>query len=525
MPHGDDHALWIDPNDPRVMILGNDGGATVSVTGGQSWSSQLNQPTGEMYRVDGRQSGALSRLRVAAGSIRRACRCRAAPPISVSVSSCSTGTPSADTKARLVAVDPRDPNVVFATGRAGRLTRYDRAVPRLRMLNVTAGGRAAYRFAGTSPIVVSPLDPENALQHVATSSIESSDGGQTSTVISPDLTGGATEPAARRGDGTPDEAASVADDVGVRRVAQGKRRPLGRHRRRAGADIARRRREVDERHAEGHAGFGLVNTIEPSPHDAPRVSRAYRLPHRRLPAVSLSDRRLRPDVDAAHERQRHSGQPLPSRRPRRSRRKGLLYAGGEFGMYVSFDDGRRWQSLQLNLPVTPVTDIVVSQGDLVLSTNGQSFWILDDVTPLREMAASAVVNHAPLSAARHLSPADLGRRERRRLCIRRPAACRTPRDLYTGARIERHQLGEEPPDGAIIYAWLPQVPTEGVTLAVVGSGNAPIRTIFDTAKGGESPRLVAGLNRFSWNLRYDDARGGRTTLLGERCRPAPTRSS
>ena len=125
-------------------------------------------------------------------------------------------------------------------------------------------------------------------------------------------------------------------------------------------------------------------------------------------------------------------------------RKGLLYAGTEYGMYVSLDDGRRWRSLRLNLPAVPVTDISVHDGDLVLSTNGRSFWILDDVTPLREMAAKAQLTS-------HLfQPRDTYRiatsvEENDQPYVGGECCVSNPRDLYTGARIERHQLGEDRP--------------------------------------------------------------------------------
>jgi hypothetical protein len=188
-------------------------------------------------------------------------------------------------------------------------------------------------------------------------------------------------------------------------------------------------------------------------------------------------------------------------------------------MYVSIDDGRRWQSLQLNLPVTPVTDLVVSQGDLVLSTNGRSFWILDDVTPLRELAAR------PVSVAHLFPPRDTYRlqtsaEEADDAYVFGECCVANARDLYTGARIDRHQLGEEAPDGAIIYVSFPQVQTEPVTLSILGAGNAPIRSIFDTTKRvGKTPRLVAGLNRFSWDLRTDPVSVGRTPLLGRKVTP------
>ncbi len=519
VPHGDDHALWIDPNDSRVMILGNDGGATISVTAGRSWSSQLNQPTGEMYRVTvddqvpyrvyGSQQDQYDALSLPSRSANFGEHLQLQHWYAVG-----------GYEGAAVAVDPRDPNIVFASGPGGRLTRYDRSVPRIRMLNVTAGGRGGtYRFAGTPPIVVSPLDPEN-VYNASNVVHRSSDGGQSFVVISPDLTGGAKSRQSVAADGAAEEGGAwptitaldesrkekgvfwAGTDDGLVQISRDN-----------GANWTNVTPKDMPR-------FGLVNTIEPSPHDPRRAFltvTAYRTDDYR-PYV------FRTDDYGQTWTLLTNGNGIPANHFLRvvredPVRKGLLYAGGEFGMYVSVDDGRRWQSLQLNLPVTPVTDLVVSQGDLVLSTNGRSFWILDDVTPLRELAAG------PVSAAHLFPPRDTYRlqtsaEEADDAYVFGECCVANARDLYTGARIDRHQLGEEPPDGAIIYASFPQVPTEPVTLSILGSGNAPIRSIFDTTKRvGKTPRLVAGLNRFSWDLRNDPVSVGRTALLGRKVTP------
>ncbi|MGH8263614.1 MAG: hypothetical protein ACRET4_09040, partial [Steroidobacteraceae bacterium] len=172
-------------------------------------------------------------------------------------------------------------------------------------------------------------------------------------------------------------------------------------------------------------------------------------------------------------------------------RKGLLYAGTEFGMYVSLDDGRHWRSLKLNLPAVPVTDIAVHDADLVLSTNGRSFWILDDVTPLREMAASTITGthlYQPRDTYRIATSAE----EADQPYVGGTCCVSNPRDLYAGARIERHQLGEEPPDGAIIYV-LAQ-PATAIHAEVVSSTGRVVRTL-------DTSRLTPGLNRLVWDLR------------------------
>lgn len=508
-PHGDDHALWIDPNDTRVMILGNDGGATISVTGGRSWSSQLNQPTGEMYRVTvdnqvpyrvlGSQQDQYDALSLPSRPANFGERLQLQHWLAVG-----------GYEGAAVVVDPRDPNIVYASGPGGRLTRYDHTVPRIRTINVTAGGRGGYRFAGTPPIVISPLDPDS-LYNASHVVHRSTDGGQTFTVISPDLTGGSASRQAVGSSGSGEELGGWPT-ITAFETSRKEKGVLW-----AGTDDGIVQLSCDNGAKwtnvtpKDMPRFGLVNTIETSPHDAGRVFLA-------VTAYRTDD--YRPYIYRTDDYGRtwtlvSNGSGIPANHFIRvvredPIRKGLIYAGGEFGMYVSFDDGQQWQSLQLDLPVTPVTDLAVSQGDLVLSTNGRSFWILDDITPLRELAAqtSSTVSHlfTPRDTYRIRTSAD----EADDAYVFGACCVANARDLFSGARIERHQLGEDPPEGAIIHASFPQVPTEPVTLSVLGGGDRIVRTIFDTGRNpGGGPQIVAGLNRFNWDLRADSLGTGR----------------
>jgi hypothetical protein len=188
-------------------------------------------------------------------------------------------------------------------------------------------------------------------------------------------------------------------------------------------------------------------------------------------------------------------------------------------MYVSLDEGRLWQSLQLNLPVTPVTDLVVSQGDLVLSTNGRSFWILDDITPLRELA-SGRPSDSHLFTPRDAYRIQTSAEENDDAYVFGACCVSNARDLFAGARIERRQLGEDPPDGAIIYAAFDRLPAEPVALSIL-EGSAVVRTVFDTGrKDGRAPAITVGLNRFNWDLRTDPLSVGRQgAALGRKVVP------
>jgi len=177
-------------------------------------------------------------------------------------------------------------------------------------------------------------------------------------------------------------------------------------------------------------------------------------------------------------------------------RKDLLYAATETGVYVSFDDGDHWQSLQLNLPIVPITDITVKDGDLVVSTQGRSFWILDDITPLQQLtqgvAASKVHLYQPRPAYRYGS--------------------------RSGFESERRSIVENPPSGVVVYYSLAEAPAGPVSLEFQDAAGALIDKFSsdDKQKGRAPVKTEAGLNRFVWNMRYPDAHGvdGGTYFLG-----------
>ena len=351
-PHGDDHALWIDPNDTRTMILGNDGGATVSVTGGRSWSSQLNQPTGEIYRVTvddqvpyrvyGSQQDQTTR-----------CRCQAGRRISASGCNCSTGSPSAVRRRGRRRGSARLEHRLCqrAWWAAHPVRSHGPAHP-----HAQCHGRRAEAGIGSPArprLFISPLDPDS-LYNASNVVHRSTTADRRFTVINPDLTGRQPEPpelSATRGSG---DEGSLAGTIAAFETSRKEKGVLW-----AGTDdgIVQLSRDNGGNWKnvtpKDMPRFGLVNTIEPSPHDAaPRVSGC------------------RPRIEPTTTAHISSARTITARRGRSSptafRRtissasfarilcgKGLLYAGGEFGIYVSFNDGREWQSLQLNLPVTP----------------------------------------------------------------------------------------------------------------------------------------------------------------------------
>lgn len=510
MPHGDNHALWIDPADTQVMIEGNDGGATISIDGGKSWSSQLNQPTAEIYRVVaddqfpyrvyGAQQDQYDALSLPSRSANFGARLQLQHWYAVG-----------GMEGGFVAIDPRNPDIVYAGGPGGMITRFDRSETFLRGINVypESGFSSAslrFRFTWNAPIFISPLEPAY-VYHTSNYVHRSEDGGQSWTVISPDLTRNdkskETLPAGTVG----------SESMPYPTISAFAESPLRRGVLWAGSDdgLVHLSRD-DGRHwqdvtPEAMPEWATVNSIEPSPHDPASAFLAvfrYQLDdfhpyifrttdYGRAWTLLTSGNNGIPASDFVHVVRED---PV---------RRGLLYAGTEFGMYVSFDDGSHWQPLQLNLPVTPISDLIVHDDDLALSTNGRSFWILDDTTPLRRLAVdtfSAPHLFTPRDAYRVSTSAE----EADQPYVGGACCVSNPRDIYFGARIERHRLGQEPPDGAIVDGAFPAVPDARVTLEILDANGKALRTLVDTAapnKTGHAPPIVAGLNRFVWDFRVE----------------------
>lgn len=502
-PHGDNHDLWLNPGDPTIMIEGNDGGANVSFDGGRSWSPQVNQPTAEFYTVtvddafpyrvygpqqDNSTISVPSRTEGTGITIQHW----------VSVGGCETGP---------VAVSRRDPNVVFAGCYGGRISRFDRATGQSRQIMVYPQlqlgmpvNELRYRFQWNAPILVSPHDA-NVLYHASQYVHRSTDEGQSWRVVSPDLTrndeskqGSAGEPithditgvevygtifALEESPHTPGVLWAGSND-GLVHISQDNGSTWN--------DVTPR--DLPE--------WSTISILELSPHQPGRAFIAayrYRLDDFQ-PYIFRTE-----DYGESWELLTDGTNGIPANHPTRvvredPDRRGLLYAGTEFGLFVSFDDGAHWQPFQLNLPVTPVTDLQVHRQDLVVATQGRSFWILDDLTPLHQLTPAVA------SAPAHLF--------RPRTAYRAPGSQADPdaelvRDPVGGARLDRHQAGVNPPAGAIIYYAFGREP-EGAALEILDQRRNVIRTFSsDVEDRDERMPAQAGLNRFVWDLTYPGA--------------------
>ncbi|MGE0463982.1 MAG: WD40/YVTN/BNR-like repeat-containing protein [Vicinamibacterales bacterium] len=490
-PHGDNHGLWINPRNSRWMINANDGGANVSLDGGRAWSTQANQPTAQFYRVN---TDARAPYWVYGGQQDNS---------SVAIASRSSGVgigstdwhPVGGCESAYAAFNPAAPDYVYAGCYQGIITEWSRATGATRNVMAYAAlglgepsNEQKYRFNWNAPILVSRHDP-SVIYHAGNHLFRSEDRGNSWTPISPDLT--RNDPATQGPGGAPITNEGAGGEVynTIFYVAES---PADARTIWVGTDdglvhVTRDGGKQWSNVTPKDMGEFQVNAIEISPHDPATVY---------LAVTGYKRNDFTPHVFTTRDGGR-SWERLVAGLPDGSFvrvvredpiRRGLLYAGTETGAHVSFNGGRTWQSLQLNLPVVPVTDLRVHDRDLVASTQGRAFWILDDVTPLRSVEAGVA------SRALHLyAPAP---------------AVRWP---VPQGRTQDPAVGQNAPAGVVIYYSLAASPGGNETLVMEvldGAGKvvrrltsaAPPRAGASGAPGVRLPAL-AGLNRFVWDMR------------------------
>jgi photosystem II stability/assembly factor-like uncharacterized protein len=493
-PHADHHDLWIDPKDRLRMIDGDDGGGDVSFDGGVSWSSENNQPTAQFYTVS--TDNAFPYHVYGAQQDNS----------TVGIASRTSG-PGIDVpdwfevgggESGYVEPDPEDPNIVYAGAFWGLLTRYDHRNGSVR--NISAwpdlpGGRLAsqlkYRFQWTYPIAVSTTEP-GAVYIGSNILLKSTDRGQSWKEVSPDLTRDNKD----RENGRLEDVYSTIFTIALS--------PLDKNVIWTGSDDGLI-------HLTQDGGKTWVNVTPPAVQPWTRINIIEASSHDAQTAYVAANRYQTDDFKPYIYRTHDSGKTwtLVSsgiaddafvRAVRQDRvRKDLLYAATETGVYVSFDDGDKWQSLQLNLPVVPVTDLTVKDNDVVISTQGRSFWILDDISPLQQFTAEVAASKVHLFKPR--------------------PAYRTSGGGGEG-EISPGNLGQNPPSGLIVYYSLAETSVQPVSLEFEDANGAAIESFSSDAKpkddDGGVVTAAAGLNRFVWDMRYPDGRGvdGKTYFLG-----------
>ncbi len=486
-PGGDDyHSLWIDPDNPQRMISGVDQGVIVTVDGGDTWSNWYNQPTAQFYHVavdnqfpywvygaqqDSGTAAVLSRSDFGQISFR-------------------DWHPVGAGESGFILPDPSDPNFVYGGSTGGELFRFDSKTGQVEDVSPTplvTGAKVNHRYVWSTPIAFAPW-PSHTLYQSSQFLMKTTDKGKSWTTISPDLTlrPGENE-AEAKGVITSIAAAPkpgliwAGTDNGLVQLTE---------------DEGKTWREVSPPNL---PPWSMISMIDPSPFAS---GTAY---------VAV-DRHQMDDIAPHIFRTHDFGKTWTSISNgladnayvhvvrTDTHRRGLLFAGTEVGAYVSFDDGDHWQKLQLNLPVTPIRDLVVHGDDLVISTHGRSFWILDDIAPLREITADLARQEV------HLFKAATAVRMRKNEGRDTPLPRETP-------------AGQNPLTGAIIDYYLKSVPAAPVTLEILDSNGILVRKYSSNdpvAKPDQSQAfpaywlpsptglpMRAGLNRFVWDLRYE----------------------
>ena len=496
--HGDHHGLWIDPQNPARLINANDGGASVSNDAGHTWTTQNNQPTAQFYHVavdnafpyhiygaqqDNTNLGIASRTD--SGVIGR-----------------EDWFQAGGGECGFVVPDPRDWHIIYSDSESD-IVRYDKREDQSQDISVWPldnSGHGAidlkYRFQWTSPLMLSPHDPDTlytAAQYV----FKSTDHGGHWQQISPDLTRDDKTKQQPSGGPLTRDITSVEYYDTVFALAES---PKQKGLLWAGSDDGLVHLSTDDgAHWANVTPAGLpewstIDCIEASPHDS-------------VTAYLAVDRHKLDDIKPSLYKTTDSGKTwalitagLPDGAYVHAVRedpvrRGLLYAGTETGVFVSFDDGAHWQSLQLNLPTAPVHDLVVKGDDLVVATHGRSFWVLDDVTPLRQLDVQSAGTDALLYQAQ------------------------TALRLHYPDEIDKHgAVGQDPPPGAIIDYYFKTAPQGEVVLEILDAKGQVVRRLSskeekkddqppewpDRVEEAKTIPAHAGMNRYAWNLRYEE---------------------
>ena len=498
-PGGDDYQnLWINPNDPNIILVVSDQGAIVTVNGGQTWSSWYNQPTAQLYHV-----GVTNTFpyRVCAGQQE-----------SGSVCILSRGNdgeitfrdwhPVATIEYGYVAPDPLDPDIIYGGGRS-EVSKYHWATGQVQNVTPIPVRSAKFRTNRTEPTLFSPIDP-HTLYFSSNVLFKTTDGGQSWQTISPDLT--------RENPGVPSSVGTLAS----KNPDAGKQRGVI-------YALAPSFKDINTLWAGTDDGLiwmtqdGGKNWNNITPPDLTAWSKVTQIEasHFDDQSAYASVSRFRIDDLHPYIYRTHDGgrtwklitSGLPDDAPADTVRedpvrKGLLFAGTETSVWVSFDDGDHWQSLQLNLPHTSMRDLGIHDSDLIVATHGRSFWILDDITPLRQLAESMAKSDAYL--------------------FKPEAAYRVRRSTNPDTPIPPDEpAGENPPDGAILDYFLTQPASGPVTLEIVDAQGKVVRQFSSTDKPEVTqaelekqliplywirmPKILSaspGMHRWVWDLHY-----------------------
>ncbi|MBZ5607411.1 MAG: glycoside hydrolase [Acidobacteriia bacterium] len=491
-PGGDDyHTIWINPLNPQIILLAADQGATITVNGGRTWSSWYNQPTAQFYHVitDNRFPYWVYGGQQESGSAAVVSRSDFGQ-----ITFRDWHTVGVE-EYGYVAPDPLNPNNIYG----GKVSRFDQTTGEVQQVgpSVLRGGK--YRFLRTMPLIFSPVDP-HALYLGSQVLFKTMSGGHSWDVISPDLTR---------------EKYDVAPSVGV--FSDEARKQATRR----GVIYAIAPSHLDVNVIWAGTDDGLIHVTRDGGKTWNNVTPPELTPWSKVSQLDASHfddltvyaaiNRFRLDDLKPHIYRTHDGgktwkeivNGLPDGPVNTVRedpvRKGLLFAGTELAVYVSLDDGDRWEPLRLNMPAISIRDLVIHANDVVVGTHGRGFWILDDIAPLRQINSQIAASDAHL--------------------FRPSAAYRVRRNENTDTPLPPEEpAGQNPPDGAIVYYWLKSAASSPVTLEIFDAAKKLVRRYssddqpdpIDPALNVptywiQPPRILqaaAGMHRFVWDLHY-----------------------
>ena len=498
-PGGDDyHRIWINPDNTDIILIAADQGAIITVNGGETFSSWYNQPTAQFYHVSTDNAFPYN---VLGGQQESG---------SVSIASRSNDGnigyrewhPAGVEEYGYVAADPLDPNIIYG----GKISKTDKRTGQVQNIAPEAVRSGKYRFVRTAPVLFSPIDPKT-LFLAGNVLFKTQDAGNSWTIISPDL--------------SRETYSDIPESVGVYRTEEMKKMA----RRGVIYALAPSPKDVNTIWAGTDDGLihitkdGGKNWKDITPATPSGEKNNYWLwskismieaSHFDINSAYVAVNRIRNDDMRPHVMRTRDGgktwqetvnglpnDPINSVKEDPNR-KGLLFAGSETAVYVSFDDGDHWQSLRLNMPATSIRDLVIKDDDLVIGTHGRSFWILDDITPLRQITVDLAKSEAIFYQPQN--------------------PCKVRWNIYTDTPVPQEEAaGQNPPDGAIFDYYLKEKSQGEVTLEIFDASGKSVRKFSSNDKTYTIPDVniplywirpqqilsaEAGSQRFVWDMHY-----------------------
>jgi photosystem II stability/assembly factor-like uncharacterized protein len=498
-PGGDDYQrMWINPNHPEIILLVSDQGAVVSVNGGDTWSSWYNQPTAQMYHANADNDFP---YHVCSGQQESGSACVASRGNDGQITD-REWHPVGVEEYGYAVPDPLNPNLIYG----GKVTRYDRRTGQVANVAPKPLRGADMRTLRTAPVVFSEADP-HVMFWGANTLWKTSTGGTSWTQISPDLTRKTWEQPASIGKYKDQPSAAVAQRGVIYAVAPS---PLDINRIWAGTDDGLIHTTADgglhwKDVTPSQLGAWMKVAVLDAGHFDPLTAYAA------VNTLRLDD--MRPHIFRTHDGGKTWNEivnGLPDNAPvdavrEDPKKKGLLFAGTEREVYVSFDDGDNWQSLRRNMPASSVRDLIVHGDDLIAATHGRGFWILDDITPLRQIGPD--VQGAPA------------------YLFKPQAATRVHWNMNTDTPLPPDEPRlPNPPDGAVIDYYLSAAPSAPVTLEILDAAGAVVRKYSSSdPEPGIDPNLAVptywvrpvhslpatpGMHRYTWDMHYTPLPGG-----------------